>query len=275
MFDQAGSLLYSLTVLFPVGLLFLVILLFGIRASGLTEAVTAWWGRWRHNRILIVVEHPVEAAAMRAATAGQRRSWLAHRRHGAEYLATYSRARLYLKIAEPGDTVQDAARCLSRVRPDLVILAGICRGLHPERQRVGDIVLDSVLAHVHPDPTAPGGLRLDPSMEEPYYLLLARLRLQDHVKFEGFVLSHGDLPPSWTLAEDLAELDPRAVAATSQHTRVYAIAARLEPRCTGWAAVRGVAWYGQYRTTANDLLAATSVAELIVATAKSTALNYR
>ena len=49
----------------------------------------------------------------------------------------------------------------------------------------------------------------------------------------------------------------------------------LEPRCAGWAAVRGIAWYGQHRTTANDLLAATSVAQLIVATAKSTALNYR
>ncbi len=55
---------------------------------------------------------------------------------------------------------------------------------------------------------------------------------------------------------------------------MYAIAARLEPRCTGWAAVRAVA-YGQHRTTANDHLAATTVAELIVATAKSTALNYR
>ncbi|WP_067503478.1 hypothetical protein [Actinoplanes sp. TFC3] len=55
---------------------------------------------------------------MRAATAGQRKPRLWHRRHGVEYLATYSRARLYLKIAEPGDTVHDAARCLSWTRAE-------------------------------------------------------------------------------------------------------------------------------------------------------------
>lgn len=90
-----------------------------------------------------------------------------------------------------------------------------------------------------------------------------------------FILCHRDLTPSWTLAEDLAGVDPRAVAASSDRSSVYATAARLDPRCTGWAAVRGVAWYGQHRTSGNDHIAATSVAELIVTTAKSTALNYR
>lgn len=279
MYDHAGSLVRFLAVVCVLGLLCLIAVSYAVR-SGLLDELKAWWGRHRHNRVLIVVAQPFEATAMRAVTAGQRRSTLRgrlRRLQGTEYLATYSRARLYLKIAGPGDTVQDAARCLSRTRPDLVIIAGVCRGLHPERQSVGDIVLGSVLAHVETDSTAPatGALRLAPAFEEAYHLLLARLRVQDRVKFEGFILCHGDLPPSWTIAEDLAGLDPRAVAATSNRSSVYAAAARLDPRCTGWAAVRGVAWYGQHRTSGNDHIAATSVAELIVTTAKSTALNYR
>ncbi|GIM90110.1 hypothetical protein [Paractinoplanes toevensis] len=104
-----------------------------------------------------------------------------------------------------------------------------------------------IATQVHTDSTAPDGLRLDPEFEEPYYLLVARLRVQERVEFEGFVLCHGDLLTSWTLAEDLAKL-PRTLAATSDRSRVYAIAARLAPRCAGWAAVRAVAWYGQHRT---------------------------
>ncbi|GIM90113.1 hypothetical protein [Paractinoplanes toevensis] len=139
--DQAGSLLYSLISVSTFALAILIILRFAVHRSGLVEEVTAWVGRRRTNRILIVVELPVEATAMRAATAGQRKPRFWRQRHGVEYLATYSRARLYLKVAEPGDTVHDAVRCLSRARPDLVLLAGLCRGLHPERQGVGDIVL--------------------------------------------------------------------------------------------------------------------------------------
>ena len=277
--DHAGSLVRFLAVAGSFGLLCLIALSYGIRCFSLLDWVKPWWDRRRHNRVLIVVEQPFEATAMRAATAGQRsgrlRGW--RRRQGTEYLATYSRARLYLTIAGPGDTVQDAARCLSRTRPDLVILAGVCRGLHPERQSVGDIVLGSVLAPVKMDSAGPqaGVLTLDPAVEEAYYLLLARLRVQGPIRFEGFILCHGDLPRSWTLAEDLAGLDPRAVAASSERSLVYATAARLDPRCTGWAAVAGVGWYGQHRTTGNDHIAATSVAELIVTTARSTALNYR
>ena len=277
--DDAGSPMSFLAVVCVFALLCLIAVSYGIRRSRLGDGWKAWWGRRRHNRILIIVEQPFEATAMRAATADQRRGqWRGwrRRRRGTEYLATYSRARLYLMTAGPGDTLQIAARSLSRVRPDLVILVGVCRGLHPERQGVGDLVLGSVLAHVETDPdTSTGTLRLDPDLEEAYYLLLARLRIQDHVRVEGFILCHGDLPQSWTLAEDLAKLDPRAVAASSDRSRVYAAAARLDPHCTGWAAIRAVAWYGQYRTSVNDQAAASSVAELIVATAKSTALNYR
>lgn len=279
MYDRAGSLVRFLAVVGAWGLMCRIALSYGIRNSGLLDGVKAWRDRQRHNRVLIVVEQPFEATAMRVATGRQRtgplQGW--RRRQGIEYLATYSRARLYLKIAGPGDTVQDAARCLSRTRPDLVILAGVCRGLHPERQSVGDIVLGSVLAHVEMDSAEPatGALTLDPAFEEAYYLLVARLRVQGPVKFEGFILCHGDLPQSWTLAEDLAGLDPRAVAASSDRSRVYATAARLDPRCTGWAAVAGVGRYGQHRTTGNDHIAATSVAQLIITTAKSSALNYR
>lgn len=266
---MAGYLLAATTVV----LLALICLAYTVRAFPVLHR-----GRRRRNRVLIVVEQPFEAAAIRNAVSGPRRRRRGLGRNRVEYLATCSRARLYLVIAGDQDTPAEAGRCVARSRADLVILAGVCRGLFPDRQLIGDLVLGAVLRYVDAEPASPAdpcALKLTDRFDESYYLLTARLRVQERVVHEGVFICHGDLPPSWTLADDLAALDRGALAACSERSSAFVTAALRDRRCVGWAAIRAVAWYGQHRTNEANDTAAASVAELIAATARSTALDYR
>lgn len=161
-----------------------------------------------------------------------------------------------------------------------VIFTSVCRGLHPERQHAGDIVLGNHALHVAEKARPEGATGTAPLIIKrdlgwTTLALISRFRLHSPpTTTEGTMLCHGDVTESWTLADDLAALDPHAVSSTSDSIVPYIDGTRLvADEVAGWLVVNAVAWYGRQRSDAHDNLAADNAAAYVIDIAARGALD--
>ncbi|MEU8228056.1 hypothetical protein AB0C12_00480 [Actinoplanes sp. NPDC048967] len=171
--------------------------------------------------------------------------------HGTEVLL----AQAAQGIVTPAAMMLTAERLIPAVRPDYVILAGICFGLWSRRydngqQELGDVVVSEYVHNVdHRKVTDEGGreriLRRGERVQASTPLLLA-LKAATHgwtgrpVHF-GTVLSGSTLVSSATLRAELRREFEEASAGEMELTGVYAATAG---RRSGWIMVKGISDWG-------------------------------
>jgi hypothetical protein len=225
--------------------------------------------RQGRTRVLVVAVSDEVAEALRRAARGP-----ARRRHRVEAVGVYSRIRLLLVQADAGDGVATARKVVAAARPDYVIVADLGRGLYPQRQDVGCLVVADSLVRaevVTPGPDDPPG---DPKVHVvgglwASWVLGARMRVVP--RDPGVAYAEGAVVccrPStttwWTMSEDLGAAHRAAVTAAADAVDSYATAAADHRACAGWVGVFGVAYFAQRRAATNDRLAADTVARTIV-----------
>ncbi|WP_432832427.1 hypothetical protein [Dactylosporangium sp. CA-092794] len=175
-----------------------------------------------------------------------------------------------------------AASLIDNVRPDYLILTGICYGLRPDEQRLGDIIVGrQVRAIDHQKVTMS-----EDGAEEVTYVrgdfvtasatLVSRFTVADrpdgvsvHV---GQLLSGSTLVDSERLRDKLVKLDPEALGGEMEGAGVYAAAA---PRKTDWIVVKAISDWAHHKTYDAQPRAAANVAEFVVSVIRSGALDER
>ncbi len=175
-----------------------------------------------------------------------------------------------------------AASLISSVRPDYLILTGICYGLRPKEQKLGDIIVArQVRAIDHRKVTmsqdgAEELTRLRGDFVTASPALVSRFTVADrpdgvavHI---GQLLSGSTLVDSERLRDQLVELDPEALGGEMEGAGVYAAAA---PEKTDWIVVKAISDWAHHKTKKAQPKAAANVAEFVVSVIRSGALDER
>jgi nucleoside phosphorylase len=229
------------------------------------------------TRTLIIVVTPEERDAVIAATGREPHTDYLERQV-VYRLGTVSRTELTLAQVEQGNVGPSSAgiaavALINRIEPDFLILAGICYGLQPEWQRLGDVlVCDQLRAIDHRRQTGDRSINRGDSVTPSTALLsrfkaVARTRRRIHF---GPMLSGSVLVDSLRLRDDLRDQHPEALGGEMEGAGVYAAAADAR---VDWIVVKAISDWGYERSDADRELAARNAAEFVVHAAEEQALD--
>ncbi|MFF0593665.1 phosphorylase family protein [Streptomyces antibioticus] len=170
----------------------------------------------------------------------------------------------------PAGSALVSASMLEHVRPDFFVMVGICCGLRPGKQRLGDIVVSSQLRMMDHqrigDADGKPVITLRGDKVSASGLLLDRLRVAQ-VGWKGATVHFGLMLSSSVLLDfaphrdALVELEPDAVAAEMEGGGMYAAAARDR---VPWIVVKAVSDWGAGKTDDVQAAAARNAADLVV-----------
>jgi nucleoside phosphorylase len=229
------------------------------------------------TRTLIIVVTPEERDAVIAATGREPQTDYLERQV-VYRLGTQSRTELTLAQVEQGNVGPSSAgiaavSLINRIEPDFLILLGICYGLQPEWQRLGDVlVCDQLRALDHRRQTDEGSINRGDSVT-PSTALLSRFkavaRTRERIHF-GPMLSGSVLVDSERLRDELRARHPEALGGEMEGAGIYAAAAEAR---VDWIVVKAISDWGFGRAGADRELAARNAAEFVVHAAGEQALD--
>lgn len=171
----------------------------------------------------------------------------------------------------PAGMAFTAKAALAQARPDYVILTGICYGLRPTEQAIGDVVfsrrvhdLDHALVYEHEGDRRVGALGVN---VQPAQVLIDRCNAaevtwpKDRAAVRsGLVLSSASLVESRAYVAELRARYPHAVAGEMESAAVYAAAVEAG---VAWIMVKGISDWGEGRTGPEREVAARNAAEFV------------
>ncbi|MFI7351358.1 hypothetical protein ACIBSR_34490 [Streptomyces sp. NPDC049936] len=171
---------------------------------------------------------------------------------------------------------------IDRLAPDFLVMVGICCGLRPQEQKLGDIVVSSQLRlmdHRKVTDRQAGDplVILRGDKVTPTGLLLDRLRAAEvdwtgaPVHY-GLVLSSSILVDSVSIRDQLVGLEPDGCGAEMEGGGVYAAAAKGR---TDWILVKAISDWGIGKSDDAQPLAARTAAEFVVHMIRGGALDRR
>ncbi|WP_327693350.1 phosphorylase family protein [Streptomyces sp. NBC_00459] len=171
---------------------------------------------------------------------------------------------------------------IDRLTPDFLVMVGICCGLRPQEQTLGDIVVSSQLRLMDHRKVADrqGGdplVILRGDKVTPSGLLLDRLRAAEvdwpgaPVHY-GLMLSSSVLIDSVSVRDQLVALEPDGRGAEMEGGGVYAAAAKGR---TDWILVKAISDWGIGKNDDAQPLAARNAAEFVVHMIRGGALDRR
>jgi nucleoside phosphorylase len=263
---------------FVLGLVLLASLRQYVRARDVERSRLKEKRRLLHTRTrtLIIVVTTEERDAVIAAT-GREPATDFLDRQVVYRLGAVSRTELTLAQVEQGNVGPNSAgiatvSLIKRLEPDSLILAGICYGLQPEWQRLGDVLVCSQLRAIdHRRETDAGSINRGDSVT-PSTRLLSRFRAvarNRRVHF-GPILSGSVLVDSERLRDELLARHPEALGGEMEGAGVYAAAAETK---VDWIVVKAISDWGFGRAGADRELAARNAAEFIVGAAEEQAFD--
>ncbi|MFF2210880.1 phosphorylase family protein [Streptomyces antibioticus] len=179
----------------------------------------------------------------------------------------------------PAGSALVSASMLEHIRPDFFVMVGICCGLRPGKQRLGDVVVSSQLRMMDHqrvgDADGKPVITLRGDKVSASGLLLDRLRVAQ-VGWKGAAVHFGLMLSSSVLIDfaphrdALVELEPDAVAAEMEGGGMYAAAARDR---VPWIVVKAVSDWGAGKTDDVQAAAARNAADLVVRMVSEGALD--
>ena len=185
----------------------------------------------------------------------------------------------HVRSSAGGDGPSGAQAVLSdaiqRLTPNFIISVGICAGLKPKKQKLGDVAVSSSLRHYEPQrvgeqSSIPRGSRLDASA-----LLLDRIRdlltLGDHPPIHtGLFLSGEKLVDSRNFREHLLGIEPEAIALEMEGAGITSAADRYRIE---WIIVKGISDFAAQKGENAQALAANNAFSVVARLIKRGALN--
>ncbi|GAA0551134.1 hypothetical protein GCM10010172_36700 [Paractinoplanes ferrugineus] len=257
------------------------------------------------TRALIMVATTEERDAVLAAAAavtGSSPEMTVHDSEVVWQLGTVSATQLMLVQVEPGAVgpgaaAISAAALVGKLDLDFFLLVGICYGLKPESQELGDILVCTQLRAIEhrketepadtpvprsgaetpalirdtPAPTGPRTVRVRGDYVTPSVALLSRFRAVQHswtrpptVHF-GPMLSASTLVNSRSLRDELVAQQPEAVGGEMEGAGVYAAAAHAK---VDWIVVKAICDWGFGKTDDFHLTAARNAASFVLRAAE-------
>ncbi|MFI6295890.1 hypothetical protein ACIBEJ_30125 [Nonomuraea sp. NPDC050790] len=220
--------------------------------------------------VATAVEHEQVKAVLRAHT--EKASEVEfHRRHAVFNLGRVSRATVLLARSEAGTTptagsMLTAQTLIEYLRPDYVILTGICYGLRRGTQRIGDVLVANQLRVLdlrklvdgESGPVEiPRGARAEPSVA----LLNACYAVDTVRPHIGVMLSGNTLVDSEAERDRLIAAHPDALGGEMEGAGVYAAAAK---HGTDWIVIKAISDWGVAKTKRHQAGAARNAAEFVL-----------
>ncbi|WP_127500685.1 hypothetical protein [Actinoplanes solisilvae] len=230
--------------------------------------------------VLILVAADVERRAFLAAarqTLGTQqitREFLPY--HTVFHLGISGNARILMAQAEqgtesPGAMTLTAVDLIDQVKPDYLVLTGICFGLKEDRQSIGDVlvasqirVMDVKKAEDDADGDMTEILRGDKVSASVTLLDRCRAAAADWTAARvhaGLVLCANSLVNSPTLRARMKALEPDAVGGEMEGAGTYAAGAK---RKVDWILVKAIADWGMRKTDDHQELAAANAAAFVL-----------
>ncbi|MEV0129409.1 hypothetical protein AB0H83_13260 [Dactylosporangium sp. NPDC050688] len=244
------------------------------------------WGAM--NRLLVMVVNDVERnAVLDAVHAANRRRPLREYYDGYPVLNLGEVSQVQVLLAQTEQGVVGAAsagpvpgRLIRALRPDYVIMVGVCYGLRQDKQSIGDILVPTQLrlvAHirVHDDEQGRTVETQRSPNPEPTPDLLAACRLGTFdwrgapVRF-GPMISDSKLVDSPTLVRWLNDTHPDAIGGEMEAAGLYANAT---PAGTRWIVIKAICDWGMNKSSEWQPVAARNAADFLVHLAATRALD--
>ncbi|MEV0136505.1 hypothetical protein AB0H83_49790 [Dactylosporangium sp. NPDC050688] len=172
----------------------------------------------------------------------------------------------------PSSAAITAAALIQTVTPDYIILTGLCFGLRPRTQELGDVIVSAQMRAIdhrkvvdHGDDRPPmtlvrGDLVSASTRLTSSFTMLA-FDFDDTKVHYGTMLSSSTLVNSRQLVDELLRIDPEAQGGEMEGAGVYAAAA---PEKTDWIIVKGICDWGHGKTDDAQRLAAANAAAFVV-----------
>jgi nucleoside phosphorylase len=171
---------------------------------------------------------------------------------------------------DPGAMMLVAAELVTRLRPDYLILTGICFGLRPKEQRLTDVLVATQVECMDWQKTVEdedGNIRIITRGDRvaASSILRDRARLtrdgwkQSTVHF-GLVLSLNTLVNSRRRTEELRRFKADAIGGEMEAAGVYAVGAR---EMTDWIVIKAISDWGSGKTDRNQKPAANAAAGFV------------
>ncbi|GAA3300456.1 hypothetical protein Dvina_04280 [Dactylosporangium vinaceum] len=288
---EAWTVGWTVSLLTPVGVLVLIAAAFRFRRARktdmeLNEAAEAVLHQT--TTVLLLVATPIERTAVLAAVRAANDTEPEVRFVQSQTVLNLGRisgAEILLVQTGPGAVGPSAAAItaaalIQNVSPDYIILTGLCFGLRPERQALGNVVVSAQMRAIDHRKVLDG---IDGTQQTLIRgdLVSASTRLtQSFAALEynftcttvhhGTMLSSSTLVNSEQLVDELLRIDPEAQGGEMEGAGVYAAAA---PEKTDWIIVKGICDWGHDKTDDAQRLAADNAAAFVVHVIKHGALD--
>jgi nucleoside phosphorylase len=250
---------------------------FGILAGSSPGSATDSTNQPRHSKVLLVVAADVELTAMAKAVkdingASLTRTFTAH--HTVYDLGRLSQTAVLLAQVGQGATTPDSAgasapELIEALRPDFLILVGICYGMREDDpkqpQRLGDVVIANQLVLAAHKKVASRTITRGGSVH-PSPALLDRFRSarDDWVSSAkvhiGPMVSESVLVDSARYRNEVRRNHPEAIGGEMEGAAIYAAAIRSK---VDWCVVKGICDWGFDKNDRYQQLAADNASSLV------------
>lgn len=182
----------------------------------------------------------------------------------------------------PAASAITAAGLIARLEPDFLVVTGVCFGLRPQEQKLGDVVVSRQLRAIdHRKETDAMGAERRPvtllrgDFVTPSPTLLRRFSSadvgwRDATVHSGTMLSSSVLVNSKQVRDRLVKLDPEAIGGEMEGAGVYAAAA---PEKVDWIVVKAISDWGYDKDDLAQERAARNAASFVVHTVRGGAMD--
>lgn len=176
----------------------------------------------------------------------------------------------------PLSSAAGISQLITEQKPDYLIAVGICFGMRPAEQRIGDVVVSRQLRLIDhrkvigdPPVVWVRGDLVTASPKLYHRFAIAEWPAGVNVR-PGTMLTTNTLVNSRPLHDDLVRLDPEAEGGEMEGAGIYTAAANSK---TDWIIVKGISDYGYDKTDTDQPLAAGNAARLVLGVLRSGSLG--
>jgi len=178
--------------------------------------------------------------------------------------------------AGPSGAQAVVGEVIQRLRPNMIVSCGICAGLKPDKQRLGEIVVSTVVRHYEAQ-RVNEGLRDTPRGSRPDASPLLLDRVRDLLLYwnhctvhQGIVMSGDKLVDNRNFRARLLRIEPEALACEMEGAGITSEAERHKVE---WLIVKGICDFAAAKTKDQQGHAAGNAFSLLAALIKRGGLN--